>query len=96
MENLREHSEARRGGVGEKMRLKLSERWFGLPKMPSVSHGKEQTRKKEKREKRKNEIVKDWNMVNHRATKVHQFIKRHTQDIFHLQRTYINLHKHTI
>lgn len=34
------HSEGG-GGVGEKMRLKSSERWFGLPKMPSVSHGKE-------------------------------------------------------
>lgn len=53
MENLGEHSEGRRGGVGEKMRLKLSERWFGLPKMPSVSHGKEQTRKKEKKREKK-------------------------------------------
>lgn len=47
------------GGVEEKMRLKLSERWFGLPKMPSVSHGKDKTKKKENREKRKNEKVKD-------------------------------------
>lgn len=38
---LREEEGGGGGGGEEKMRLKSSERWFGLPKMPSVSHGKE-------------------------------------------------------
>lgn len=51
------HSEGRRRRRRRRrMRLKLSERWLCLPKMPSVSHGTEQTRGKEKKREKK-----EWN-----------------------------------
>lgn len=40
------------GGLGRKALTKWTKKWFCLPTMPSVSHGKEQTERKNKRKER--------------------------------------------
>lgn len=59
MESFGEHS--RRGGevvAGGRYEIEIKWKMVSLPKMPSVSHEKD--RQSKKREKRKNEKVKDW------------------------------------